>query len=237
MDEFLPAPDFHIQASPEAAALQKLVLKHGESFLVSDRRGDLPAHFEGELGFYHAGTRHLRWLELRLDGERPLLLDADIAPDNDRILVGLTNADTHAPDGRVLVPRNTIYLDRQLTLVDAHLLQTVAISSFLDAVHEVTLELIFAADFRDVFEVRGTHRARRGQLLGEDREGGRVRLAYRGLDDVIRVTTLRFDPPPMVVAANRAVYRLRLTPGDTVRMDLAVSAGDGAGAPRPADAV
>src|SRR3989442_4294975 len=75
--------DFHIQASPQAAALPKLVLKRGESFLVSDRHGDFPAHFDGELGFYHAGTRYLRWLELRVNGERPLLLGAEIAPNND----------------------------------------------------------------------------------------------------------------------------------------------------------
>src|SRR2546427_7199826 len=98
MDDHIPAAaDFHIQASPQASALPKLVLKHGDAFLVADRRGDFPAHFEGELGFYRAGTRHLRWLEVRLHGESPLLLGADTAPDNDQILVTLTNADVHAP--------------------------------------------------------------------------------------------------------------------------------------------
>lgn len=235
MDE-IRADDFHIQASPQAAAIQKLVLKHGESFLVSDRRGDFPAHFEGELGFYHAGTRHLRWLELRLAGERPLLLNAEIAPDNDRIHIGLTNADVHGPDG-VAIPRDVIYLERHIAVIEGHLLQGIAIASFHDRPHEVTLELIFAADFRDVFEVRGTQRARRGQLLGEERDGRRVRAAYRGLDDVVRLTTLAFDPPPMIVASSRAVYRLRLTPGETVRLHVAVSAGSGDDAPRVDDAV
>ena len=53
-----------------AASIEKLVLKQDESFIVSDRRGDFPAHLVGELGFYHRGTRHLRWLEIRLNGER-----------------------------------------------------------------------------------------------------------------------------------------------------------------------
>src|SRR5262249_58518173 len=131
MDDPVPAADFHIQASPQAAALPKLVLKHGEAFLVADRRGDFPAHFEGELGFYRAGTRHLRWLEVRLHGESPLLLGADTAPDNDQILVTLTNADVHAPatsGGVVVVPRNTIDLDRPLTLCDPHLPATVTLT-------------------------------------------------------------------------------------------------------------
>ncbi len=146
-------PDFHIQASPEAAAIPKLVLKHEEAFLVVDRHGDMPAHFEGELGFYFAGTRYLRWLELRLNGERPLLLDAEVAPDNDQILIALTNADIPAgPDGpERTVPRNTLHLDRHLALYGSHLLQVLTISSFHEAPCTLTLELLFAADFRDVF--------------------------------------------------------------------------------------
>jgi glycogen debranching enzyme len=239
VEDHIPAgPDFHIQASSQAAAIQKLVLKHGESFLVCDRRGDFPAHLEGELGFYHGGTRHLRWLELRLNGERPLLLDAQIAADNDRIVVGLTNADVPAPEGTgVLVPRNTIYLDRHLTLFRTHLMQTIAITSFHHTAQEVTVEVIFNADFRDVFEVRGMHRPQRGQPLGEEREAGLVRLGYRGLDGVVRLTTLAFDPVPFLVAASRAVFRVALRPGETVRIDVTASAGGGEDAPRPADAL
>jgi glycogen debranching enzyme len=224
VDDHIPAgADFHIQASPQVAAIQKLVLKRGESFLVSDRYGDFPAHFEGELGFYHEGTRHVRWLELRLNGERPLLLNAEIPPGNDRIVVGMTNADGEGPAG-VAIPRNTIYLDRHLSLRAACLHQMLTISSFHGAACEVTLELIFNADFRDVFEVRGMHREERGRLLGEERDGDAVRLRYRGLDGVLRTTTLVFDPPPMLIAANRAVYRLTLVPNSVLRLQFTVTA-------------
>ena len=95
----------HIQASPEVAGIPKLVLKHEESFFVSDRSGDFPAHFEGELGFYHAGTRHLRWLEMRLNGQRPLRLTAEVAPANTEIRIALTNADLHADGATSAVRR------------------------------------------------------------------------------------------------------------------------------------
>ena len=223
-DEHLPGAPYHIQAAPAAAAIQKLVLKHQESFIVADRAGDFPAHFEGELGFYHEGTRYLRWLELRLHGSRPLILSAAASPTNDQILVGLTNADFHA-EAAEAVPRNTIYIDRLISLRAPHLVQSLTVSSYHDRPCEVTLEILFAADFRDVFEVRGMQRAQRGQLLPEVRDGGRVRLAYRGLDGVVRVSDLQFEPPPMVVAANRAVYRLRLAPGESHEIDITVSAG------------
>jgi glycogen debranching enzyme len=222
MDDHIPVADFHIQASSSAAAIQKLVLKHEELFLVCDRRGDFPATGDGELGFYHEGTRHLRWLELRLNGDRPLLLNADVSTENDEILVGLTNADIQTPAGPV--PRNTIYLDRRLLLYQSHLLLSLTLSSFHDVPCEVTVEWIFSADFRDVFEVRGMHRRRRGDLLGEEREAGTVRLRYRGLDGVVRMTQLTFDPSPLVVASNRAVYRLVLQPNEARRLQLTATA-------------
>jgi glycogen debranching enzyme len=220
--------DFHIQASPEAAALPKLVLKRGESFLVSDRHGDFPAHFEGELGFYHAGTRYLRWLELHVNGERPLLLGAEIANNNDSIRVALTNADLHRPTGELVAPRNTLHFDREVTLADAQLRHVLTLATFHDAPCELTLELIFNTDFRDVFEVRGMHRAERGELLPEDRDRDTVRLRYRGRDDIVRTTEVMFEPPPVVIAANRAVYRLNLPPGSRrqVRMTVSASSDD-----------
>ncbi|HXG16835.1 MAG TPA: glycogen debranching N-terminal domain-containing protein [Calidithermus sp.] len=244
MEPWGPASDFHIQAAPEAAALPKLVLKHGEAFLVADRRGDFPVHFEGELGFYRAGTRYLRWLELRLDGTRPLLLGAEVGTDNDQILVALTNADLPGglPAPEPLVPRNTIHLERRLVLYDPHLLQTVRVMNFHDGPCTLTLEILFAADFRDVFEVRGTQRPARGQLLGAMRDGGRVHLGYRGLDGVRRTTTLAFHPPPLLIVAGRALYRLTVEPGGGLEIEVAVTAAseDGPAAgppPRLADAL
>ena len=240
MQDHIPVvADFHIQASPQAAALPKLVLKRGESFLVSDRHGDFPAHFDGELGFYHAGTRYLRWLELRVNGERPLLLGAEIAHNNDGIRIALTNSDLQEPTGVRAVPRNTLHLDREVTLSEGELLHVMTLASFHDAPCELTLELLFNADFRDVFEVRGMHRAERGELLAEDRDGTIVRLRYRGLDAIVRTTELAFDPPPLLIAASRAVYRVGLAPGARRQLRLAVTAGTaeprGAGSPAGRD--
>ncbi len=221
-DEQSPVADFHIQAAPDAGAIGKLVLKHEEAFIVCDRHGDFPAYFEGELGFYYEGTRHLRWLELRLNGGRPLLLGAEISPDNDQISIALTNADLTA--GELTVPRNTLFIDRVLSVYDAHVLESLTFVSFHDAPCSVTVEIIFSADFHDVFEVRGMHRPQRGRMLGEERHDGVIRLRYQGLDGVERVTELLFDPPPTLVASHRAVYELTLVPGGRARIRLTASA-------------
>ncbi len=56
--------------------------------------------------------------------------------------------------------------------------------------HDLVLTVDFAADFADLFEVRGQKRARRGRLSIERRSDASVALRYFGLDGVERVTTL-----------------------------------------------
>jgi glycogen debranching enzyme len=232
LEDHVLADPYHIQASHEASAIPKLVLKHEESFFVSDRAGDFPAHFEGELGFYHEGTRYLRWLEFRLNGARPLLLGAEVSPANDQILVSLTNAALKS-GGQTIQP-NTIFIDRRLAITGPHLFESFAIESYHDAPCDLTVELIFSADFHDVFEVRGMRRAARGRILGEERDDGMVRILYLGRDAVPRTTRLAFRPTPDLIAVSRAMYRVRLEPGGTARIDLAATAFSGDGPEPPA---
>ncbi len=57
------------------------VLKHGETFAVFDRFGDMAPVGFGELGLYHEGTRFLSRLGLLLDQDRLLLLSSRISED------------------------------------------------------------------------------------------------------------------------------------------------------------
>jgi hypothetical protein len=61
--------------------------------------------------------------------------------------------------------------------------------------HAVDLELAFAADFADVFEVRGTRRERRGAMHVPVLGDSSVALAYTDLDGLVRRTGLGFDHP------------------------------------------
>src|SRR5262249_32966504 len=76
---------------------------------------------------------------------------------------------------------------------------------------KTTLSLHFAADYADIFEVRGMKRKARGQDLPAEVTADRVVLGYRGLDNVVRRTFLQFAPRPT-----------RLTPR-TARLDLSIS--------------
>jgi glycogen debranching enzyme len=205
-----------------AADLPKLVLKHHESFLVADRRGDFP-HLPGEFGFYVEGTRFLRRLELLVHGFRPLVLNAMASEDEAQVAVDLSNPDVAEP-GHSPLPGQTVRLARRLMLYENQLFQTLTVESFAPEAHELALTWRFSGDFADVFEVRGLRRSRRGRALPPQADTSTVRLAYQGLDGVTRVTELLFDPAPHGLAEEAADYRLTLEPGGRLELSVTASA-------------
>ncbi|HXH83954.1 MAG TPA: glycogen debranching N-terminal domain-containing protein, partial [Candidatus Tectomicrobia bacterium] len=210
---------YYILASEVAADLPKLVLKHDEAFLVADRRGDFPNLPGSEFGFYVDGTRFLGRLEVLVQGHRPLVLNAGVSEDGLQAAIDLTNPDL-ALGPHVVLPGRALRLGRRLTIFAGQLSVTFVVESFSSETLEVPLGLRFAADFVDVFEVRGHPRERRGTLLPPALAKAEVRLAYRGLDERTRTSVLTFDPPPDRLAADAAEYRLLLRPG--ARHEIAV---------------
>src|SRR5204863_4649693 len=70
----------------------------------------------------------------------------------------------------------------------------------------------FGADFADLFEVRGTPRARRGRLLPPRSNAGRLVLEYEGLDGRRRRTRIALDPVPEWSGDGDALFRVRIEP-------------------------
>jgi N-terminal domain of (some) glycogen debranching enzymes len=113
---------YYILASEPAAGLPKLVLKHDEAFLVANRRGDLPALPDSEFGFYVDGTRFLRQVELRVHGQRPIVLNAGVSEDALQAGIDLTNPDVAlAPE--VVLPDRSLRIARRLTVHGGQLYQ------------------------------------------------------------------------------------------------------------------
>jgi glycogen debranching enzyme len=193
--ELLVDGGYDILVPSAVADLAKLVLKHDDAFLVADRLGDIPGIPDGVFGFYAEDTRFLGRLELRLDGRRPLLLNATIGGESWEGAIDLTNADV-VERGRVVLPSRTLRVSRRLTIFERRLYEVVAIESFARDTHEVVLSWEFAADFVDVFEVRGHRRLERGAILAPCRKRSAVELSYRGRDGVVRTTRLDFEPAP-----------------------------------------
>ena len=93
---------------------------------------------------------------------------------------------------------------------------------------ELPLEIAFAADFADIFEVRGTRRSRDAGRCGRTRTTTRRRpLRLRGLDGVSRHTIVECDPPPTMTSSGRLRFDLRLEPRQAVEITMTITCGHG----------
>src|SRR5687767_631206 len=99
-DDILHVEDrYYILASSPYSDDRTRVLKHGETFAVYDRHGDILPLGLGEQGVYHEGTRFLSRFSLYVDHRRPLLLSSTVLESNDLLTVDLTNPDLELADG------------------------------------------------------------------------------------------------------------------------------------------
>jgi glycogen debranching enzyme len=219
-----PAPTgpFYIQASLPAADERARVLKHGDTFAVFDHYGDVQPGGLGEEGVFYEGTRFLSRLLLLLEGERPLFLSSTVKEDNEFLTVDLTNPDL-CHDGRITVPRGTLHLARRKFLWAGACYERLRLRNYGLAPLEFSLSVDFAADYADIFEVRGTRRPRRGRLLESTIADGVATLAYEGLDGVVRRTRLTFSPPPESLSDGQAIFRPRLAPQQEAMLEMIVA--------------
>jgi glycogen debranching enzyme len=225
-DEAGDRDPYYIRSSASNADIPRLVVKCDDAFVVADDHGDFPQLPESEFGFYVGGTRYLRRLELAVHGQRPILLSAAVSDDGRQLAADLTNPDLCHGEIMVLKGR-TLRLAHRLALGPSELTEVLSAESFGSAPHELLLNWRYFADFADVFEVRGMVRERRGELLPPVIEAGSVRLSYRGLDNVLRSTTIRFDPLPEKVSAGSAQHRLIIPAGGVAEIRLTITAVEG----------
>src|SRR5215469_328191 len=155
-----PNTDYYIAASTSLLERRPRTLKHGDTFALFDHYGDIPADVHGPTGLFHDDMRHLSRFELSLEGYRPLLLSSTLQEDNAVLTVDLANPDIHR-GGRLVLSRETVHLVRSKFLWRGGCYERLALRNYDQAVHRVRLGLRYAADFADLFEVRGAERPRR----------------------------------------------------------------------------
>jgi glycogen debranching enzyme len=216
---------FDISAPSSFQEGQLRTLKHGDTFAVFDRNGNIGG--DAAAGLYHRDTRYLSYLYLTLSGTRPILLSSTVRDDNATLTCDLTNPDLYDGDHLVLA-HDRVHVQRSKFLWNATCFERIALRNFADGRQPLTLVLDFAADFADLFEVRGTVRAKHGvhhrPVLGSDA----VRLAYTGLDEERRETRLWFNPAPTRLSTQRAVFDFDLAAGNRAALFVGIHCGSAA---------
>jgi glycogen debranching enzyme len=213
---------FYIQTTSELIDYRTKVIKHGETFALFDRYGDIHPLGKGEQGLYHEGTRFLSRLSFRLGGMRPLFLSSTVTQDNVLVSIDLTNPDM-SKGGDVIIPRGTLHIFRSKFLWKEVCHERLRISNYGLFPVEVSLLLEFDADYADIFEVRGLTRKHRGRRLNEVILQNGVLLAYQGLDEMIRTTRLECSPTPTGVSGSELRFEERIEPKGSANIYLTIS--------------
>jgi glycogen debranching enzyme len=212
---------FYILATSSLADDRTLVLKSGETFAVLNRVGDIESIGLGEQGLYHRGTRHLSRLVLRMGEKVPQILRSTIQNDNAFLTLDMMNTDLYTGTG--LLPRGSVHLFRSKFLWRDTAYDRLRLANFFSGAIETTITLDFAADYSDIFQVRGTRRKATGELLPAVIEDDLVVLSYRGLDNLVRSTRMKFDPRPTQISEHSVSFNIALTPKQESTISIAVS--------------
>ncbi len=205
-----------------------LVIRERSVFLLTDPSGNVPAGNRQGYGIYSSDTRHLSAYNFNLNGVLPVILlsTAELGFAMEQVM---TNPRLATPEGRT-APRGTIEFRRQ-RVVSNGIEERLRVTNFNP--FPVTLNLLyqFAADFADIFDVRGYEREHAGTVHDPVVRERSVHFSYTGVDGRDRETHLRFGQTPDYLDAASAMFRITLQRRETVTLRLDVLVG-----PEPAHA-
>ena len=205
---------------PTAGDVEQLVRARGSMFLVTDRHGDIRPAGARELGLFDRDTRHLSHYALTIRNGAVVRLSAEPVSDAyNQIDLMLSDLEV----GEFLDdPKNFLHIRRR-QILDGGLVEQVVFTNFLRHAIELDVELAFAADFADVFEVRGARRPKRGTLRPPKIEGSSVVLAYDGLCGDAYQTMVTFSSPPTLLLGDRASFKMKVAAGDAATLEVVVA--------------
>ncbi|HEY0938942.1 MAG TPA: amylo-alpha-1,6-glucosidase [Steroidobacter sp.] len=202
---------YYISAQASLAELRPRTLKHGDTFALFDRFGDLSSGPSSAEGLYHEDIRFLSWLRFTIEGHTPLLLSSTVQSNNAMLDADLVNPDLRC--GEVIdLPKDTIHVSRMKFLWNAACYEVLAIRNFDERARKVRVGLEFDGDFKDVFEVRGFERHSQGRVRKTVCAPDHVQLVYSSLDGVPRSTEIYFSPQPFELTTQRAVFAVDIAP-------------------------
>jgi glycogen debranching enzyme len=208
-----------VEEGAPAVVGETISLKTGDLFMVADPYGDITG---GADGLFDDDTRILSRFVLLIGGHLPAPLSHGLSADNAVFTLNATNRLLPPVGGRA-TPRGVIHIERRRVLAERAMFERVRLANFgLDEVM-LPLGVEYAADFRDMFEVRGMTRPEQGEFEEPALLGRTVVFGYVGRDGVRRTGSVAFSEPPWRMDRNGAEFMFVLAPGQ--RMDLFIEAG------------
>ena len=218
--------EHYTDAQPSLIDRPLRTLKFADAFAVLDSYGNVGGVTDSPEGVYLRDTRYLSLFEMTIEGNSPLLLSSVLEDDNASLTVALANPEIRHGD-TLAVHREAIAIDRTKLLFNGACYERIGFCNYGALACSFSVRIRFAADFRDLFEVRGNKRKKRGTIGARIVDAGTVELRYDGLDDRSRFTTLAFFPAPRKLETGLADFTVSLTPGGKASIIANVACAEG----------
>ncbi len=183
-----------------------LVIRERDLFLLTDKTGEVPQGNTNGYGLYFADTRYVSTFEFSLAEKKSMVLlsTAELGYSSEHVLTNYAMTDL---DGRE-VPRATVQVHRTRVVEDA-LEETLRLDNFNNFPVHLDLRFRFAADFEDIFVVRGFAPERGGEAAGPAIwDGDSLKMVYKGIDGRARETVIKFAPEPWSVDTTGATAQV-----------------------------
>jgi glycogen debranching enzyme len=203
-----------------------LTLIDGKTFVSGVESGDISPPGAPDVGFFHADTRFLSQLELKIGGYRTVVLSSN----SERSFASQIELTTGTATLRETIdlPENTIHIRRDQLLSGNRFYDHFSFDNFNLKSVEFTVEITYAADFMDVFQVRGSARNRCGHYFKPVCRGNELEFPYTGLDNIRRNTIVQLSPAPHASVSDgpmvTCTYKVRLESMQRFRIETKISA-------------
>ncbi|MHB8512387.1 MAG: amylo-alpha-1,6-glucosidase [Actinomycetota bacterium] len=167
-----------------------LATKEGDMFLYTTQDGNLSG---GGTGLYFRDTRFLSHYAMQICDHEPVLLSSS-AERASMSYIDCTNDDLQMGDGPT-IDQQTLNI-RRTRIISNRMYERIRVKNYNEFAVTVEVKLELAADFADIFEVRGLHRERAGTFFKPRVDDQVVTFAYRGEDNVFRTTKVDLGTAP-----------------------------------------
>ncbi|MGI9104015.1 MAG: amylo-alpha-1,6-glucosidase [Terriglobales bacterium] len=225
-DVLVEIPSPHVEPriafqSLEPRKVNNLTLIDGKTFLSTTVAGDITPAGAPDVGFFHDDTRFLSHMELRVMGNRAVVLSSSTEKTFAN-QVELTTGNITLRESFDL-PENTLHIRREQLLASDTFFDRITFENFNLVPVNFVLEMQYAADFVDVFQVRGCARSGHGQYFKPVVRGRVLSFYYRGLDQVLRHTEIEFSPAPARIENEVAHWDVQLPPLRQFQINISIT--------------
>ena len=196
------------------------VLNESDTFAIFDDHGNINTKGYGIEGIYFRGTRFVSYLTTKLNGQYPIMLSSTIREKNDMLSVDMTNQKLIA--ATTTFHQGLIHIKKNLFINNGGCYIKILLFNYSDQAVDFDFSLEARGDFRDIFEIRGSQRKKRGEVETARQEQEFISWSYKGTDHLHRTCKLRATPCPGAFDNDTLTYPIALGAKETYQLTFAM---------------